>query len=238
MIKNARYAIYYTPAEDHALTMLGSEWLGRDVYTGDKIRRREFPGMSDDDIDRLTNSPSHYGFHATMKAPFKLREGRTEAQLIKLLGRFARQQPAFDVRLAVRPLGQFLALRLTEHSDAMRALHDACVKDFDGFRAALSYDDIKRRRKADLSPEQDARMLEWGYPYIFEDFRWHMTLSSRIVSDATRERVLALLKDMFQPALIDPHRVDGVALYRQVDRSTPFRVIARSSFPALADQPV
>lgn len=81
-------------------------------------------------------------------------------------------------------------------------------------------------------------MLEWGYPYIFEDFRWHMTLSSRIVSDATRERVLALLKDMFQPALIDPHRVDGVALYRQVDRSTPFKVIARSSFPALADQPV
>ena len=238
MTASARYAIYYTPAEDHPLCALGNEWLGRNAFTGDKVRRREFPGMSDDDIDRLTSSPSHYGFHATMKAPFELREGRTEAQLVKRLESFARQQPAFDVRLAVRPLGQFIALRLTENFDAMRTLHEACVRDFDGFRAALSYDDIERRRKADLSPEQDARMLDWGYPYIFEDFRWHMTLSSRIVSDATRDRLLNLLQGLFQPALISPLRIDGIAVYRQVDRRAPFNIIERASFPALADQPV
>ncbi|MEL7103225.1 MAG: DUF1045 domain-containing protein [Pseudomonadota bacterium] len=238
MTASARYAIYYTPAEDHPVCLLGNEWLGRNAFTGDKVRRREFSGMSDDDIDRLTSSPSHYGFHATMKAPFELREGRTEAQLIKRLHTFAQQQPAFDVRLAVRPLGQFIALRLTESFEAMRTLHQDCVKGFDGFRAALSYDDIERRRKANLSPEQDARMLEWGYPYIFEDFRWHMTLSSRIVSDSTRDRVMNLLQGLFQPALISPLRIDGIAVYRQVDRCAPFNIIERASFPALADQPV
>ena len=237
MSQSPRYAIYYTPAEGHPITRLGSEWLGRNAYTGDRIKRREFPDITDDDIDRLTSSPSHYGFHATMKAPFELKPDRTEAELVQHLHGFAQKQPVFDVNLAVRSLGQFLALRLTSNYDAMRALHEACVKDFDGFRAELSYDDIERRRKANLSPEQDARMLEWGYPYIFDDFRWHMTLSSRIVSESTRERLHALLEDYFRPALMSPLRVDGIAVYRQVDRRAPFNIIERATFPALAEQP-
>ncbi|MEO1322116.1 MAG: DUF1045 domain-containing protein [Pseudomonadota bacterium] len=238
MSQSARYAIYYTPAKDHPICLLGSEWLGRSAFTGDKIRRREFDDINDDDIDRLTSSPSHYGFHATMKAPFELHADRTEAELVKHLHSFARKQPVFDVNLSVKTLGQFLALRLTSNFEAMRQLHEACVKDFDHFRAELSPDDIERRRRANLSPEQDARMLEWGYPYIFDDFRWHMTLSSRIVSESTRERLHGLLQDYFRPALMSPLRVDGIAVYRQVDRRAPFNIIARASFPALADQPV
>ena len=238
MSQTPRYAIYYTPAAEHPLAQLGTEWLGRDAFTGEYVTRREFPDLSNHDIDRLTSSPSHYGFHATMKAPFELIAGQTEAKLLAHLEKFVLKQSAFDVRLAVRPLDQFLALRLTENSEAMRTLHEACVKDFDGFRAALSYDDIERRRKANLSPEQDVRMLDWGYPYIFEDFRWHMTLSGRILSDSTREKVLKFLEDLFQPVLAEHHRVDGIAVYRQVDRDAPFNIIARASFPALADQPV
>ncbi|WP_273242508.1 DUF1045 domain-containing protein [Hyphomonas atlantica corrig.] len=233
-----RYAIYYTPAAQHPLYQLGSEWLGRDAYTGRYVTRREFSDLSEEDIDRLTSSPSHYGFHATMKAPFELRAGRTEAELLAHLEKFVVKQSAFDVRLAVRPLGQFLALRMTENTEAMRSLHEGCVKDFDRFRAPLCYDDIERRRKANLSPKQDVRMLEWGYPYIFEDFRWHMTLSGRILSDNTRDKLLKLLEDLFQPVLAECHRVDGIAIFRQVDRHAPFNIIARASFPTLADQPV
>ena len=147
MSHSPRYAIYYTPSAEHPLYKLGAEWLGRNAFTGENVPRREFPSLGDEDIDRLTSSPAHYGFHATMKAPFELQDGCSEADLLAHLDTFALAQAPFDVRLAVRPLGQFLALRLTDNKEAMRNLHEACVKDFDKFRADLSPEDISRRRK-------------------------------------------------------------------------------------------
>ncbi|MEL7393585.1 MAG: DUF1045 domain-containing protein [Pseudomonadota bacterium] len=237
MTSSARYAIYYAPPADDPLWALGSEWLGRDAYTGENLTRPDYPNFAIGDMDRLTSSPAHYGFHATMKAPFELKAGETEATLLDRLEAFSRSQSAFDVDLAVKPLGQFLALQLTSNVEAMRALHEACVKDFDHFRAPITQSDIERRRKANLSSEQDARLLEWGYPYIFDEFRWHMTLSSRIVSDNTRDKMLSLLTEHFSCVIAKPHKVDGIAVYRQVDRCAPFNIIERAVFPALAEQP-
>jgi len=84
MTTSPRYAIYYAPSDETLLWKTGSEWLGRDAYSGNRVERREFPDTKDEDIDRLTSSASHYGFHATMKAPFVLKEGSTEDQLLKL----------------------------------------------------------------------------------------------------------------------------------------------------------
>ncbi|MEO1323827.1 MAG: DUF1045 domain-containing protein [Pseudomonadota bacterium] len=237
MTTSPRYAIYYAPSDETLLWKTGSEWLGRDAYSGNRVERREFPGTKDEDIDRLTSSASHYGFHATMKAPFVLKEGSTEDQLLKYLKSFSRKQSSFEAKLSVRPLGQFLALRLVSGVEQMRLLHEDCVKKFDKFRAPLTMEDIERRRKANLSPDQDARMLEWGYPYIFDDFRWHMTLSNRILSDSTRDKVLGQLQDLFKDVVSKPIRIDGVAVYRQVDRNAPFNIIGRAAFPALVDQP-
>ena len=237
MTSSARYAIYYAPPADDPLWALGSEWLGRDAYTGENLTQPDDPNFAIGDMDRLTSSPSHYGFHATMKAPFELKAGETEANLLDRLEAFSKSQSAFDVGLAVKPLGQFLALQLTSNVEAMRALHEACVKSFDRFRAPLTQSDLERRRKADLSPEQDARLLEWGYPYIFDEFRWHMTLSNRIVSDSTRSKMLNLLTEYFSPVIAKSHRVDGIAVYRQVDRCAPFNIIERAVFPALVEQP-
>lgn len=230
MKSSARYAIYYTPAADHPLWALGSEWLGRDAYIGENVAQPDVPGIRADDIARLTSGPAHYGFHATMKAPFRLREEHTELALLEDLHAFGAMQQSFHANLKVGVLGQFLALRLKSNLSDMRALHEACVTHFDRFRAPLSYDDIKRRRRASLSPEQDERMLKWGYPYIFEDFRWHMTLSSRVLNDGTRDKLYALLDDMFSSVLRDPLLVDGVALFRQVDRAAPFNIIERVTF--------
>ncbi|MEE2930167.1 MAG: DUF1045 domain-containing protein [Pseudomonadota bacterium] len=237
MTSSARYAIYYAPPVDDPLWALGSVWLGRDAYTGENLTRPDYPNFAIGDMDRLTSSPSHYGFHATMKAPFELKAGETEAKLLDRLEAFSKSQSAFDVGLAVKPLGQFLALQLTSNVEAMRALHEACVKDFDRFRAPLTQSDLERRRKANLSPEQDARLLEWGYPYIFDEFRWHMTLSNRIVSDSKRSKILSLLTEYFSPVIAKSHRIDGITLYRQIDRCAPFNIVARAVFPALVEQP-
>ena len=231
-----RYAIYFAPPADHLLWKLGSEWLGRDAYTGQKVERREFPALKDEGIDRLTSSPARYGFHATMKAPFELEDRRSETDLIRHLDAFAQTQHTFETTITVEALGQFVALRQVDQKESMRALHSACVIEFDEFRAPLNEEDIERRRRADLSAEQDKRMLKWGYPYIFEDFRWHMTLSNKVMSSHTREKVVSVLQEFFEPALSSPLTIDGIAIYRQLARSAPFKILHRSAFKVLADQ--
>lgn len=230
MTAKPRYAVYYAPANDDPIWALGSEWLGRDAYGGGVVPRRAIAAFSNREIDELTASPRRYGFHATMKAPFELSDVQTEGALLDFADTFAADQSPFEVALTPQALGKFLALRLVDSSEAMTALHTDCVKAFDAFRAPLSEADIARRRRSNLTPEQDARMLEWGYPYIFDQFRWHMTLSNKIEDDDLRARLLAVLQDLFAEACRAPHEVNGVAVYKQDDRDAPFVILKRVHF--------
>lgn len=221
----ARYAIYYAPAQEDPLLRTASSWLGRDAFDGRVLSRPTIiPGL---DLDALTADPRGYGFHATLKAPFELAEGATEEELVEFAAAFAASREPFEGRLAPAALGRFLAMRLEAPTPAMDDLAAACVKAFDPFRAPLSDFDLARRRKAPLSAEQDARLVEWGYPYIFEDFRFHMTLSGSIADEAVRTQVLDVLKSLF-PA--QTHRFDAVAIFKQNARNEPFHVLTRPAF--------
>jgi putative phosphonate metabolism protein len=228
---SARYAIYYAPPAGSALWREASAWLGRDAATGQEVARPGVAGLEDLDVAVLTADPRHYGFHATLKAPFELAEGRTETELLAAASEFAVGLQAFEARIAPAALGPFLAFRLQDGEAEMQALHAACVRGFEAFRAPLGEADLARRRRARLTPDQDSRLVAWGYPYIFEDFRFHMTLTGSIADEALRARVLAALQDHFAAAS-GPHRFDGVAVFRQTDRQTPFDVVER--FPFLA----
>ncbi|MFN3524316.1 MAG: DUF1045 domain-containing protein [Phenylobacterium sp.] len=235
----ARYAIYYAPPKDSALTAMASAWLGRDAWSGEALARPALPGLEGLDLDALTADPRGYGFHATLKAPFELAEGVAEAELLDFAGVFAARQAPFTAAVAPAALGRFLAFRLQAPAPQMDALHGACVRDFDPFRAPLSDYDLARRRKAPLTPEQDSRLISWGYPYIFEDFRFHMTLTGAIRDADVAERVLAALQTHFAPVSGD-HRFDGVAVFKQADRAAPFHILERFAFtaaPAEADAP-
>lgn len=227
----ARYAIYYAPQAGTRLWDKASAWLGADAYTGAALLRRPLPGLDALDLDALTQDPRGYGFHATLKAPFELAPGRDEAQLLAAVGQRAAEVAPFEVAIAPAALGRFLAFQLQQASPEMQALHALCVRDFDTFRAPLSDADLARRRKAPLTPEQDARLVEWGYPYVFEDFRFHMTLTGSIGDDAVRTRVLAVLRDHFMEET-GPHLFDGVAVFKQDDRQARFRILERFSFSA------
>jgi putative phosphonate metabolism protein len=227
----ARYAVYYTPPADAPLTRRAAAWLGRDAFTGERLVRPELPGLEGLDLDALTEDPRDYGFHATLKAPFELAPGANEDTLVAFAEGFAARQTPFEAAIAPASLGRFLAFRLVQPSPAIQALHDASVRAFDPFRAPLGPADLARRRKAPLTAEQDAKLVAWGYPYVFDDFRFHMTLTGSIADPAVAARVLAALEAHFAD-LCGPHRFDGVALFRQDDRAAPFRVIARFDFPA------
>jgi putative phosphonate metabolism protein len=226
---SARYAVYYAPDPTSQIWGLACAWLGRDPHRKLDCRRPALPALADLDLERLTASPRGYGFHATLKAPFELVEGRSEPELLDFAEGFARQRQPFSASISPQALGRFLAFRLDAPCPEMSELAEACVRAFDPFRAPLSDFDIARRRRSGLSPAQDMRMLEWGYPYIFEDFRFHMTLTNGIEDEALRSRVLDALRQMFA-YVSGVHRFDAVAIYRQSDRDAPFEVVERFSF--------
>lgn len=230
---SARYAIYYTPPAADDLTRRAAAWLGRDPFTGERLERPQLPGLEGLDLEALTEDPRHYGFHATLKAPFELAPEATEATLVAFAEGFAARQAPFEAQIAPASLGRFLAFRLAQPSQEMQALHAACVRAFDPFRAPLGEADLTRRRKAPLTPEQDAKLVAWGYPYVFEDFRFHMTLTGSLSDAAVAERLLAALQAHFSD-LSGAHRFSGVAIFRQDDRSAPFRVLERFDFLAQA----
>lgn len=226
----ARYGIYYAPPLGSALWQAGCRWLGRDAASGDAFSPPGLKWFTAEEVSRVTAGPRHYGFHATMKAPFELAKGKTESGLLEALRAFAARQAPFQVPLSVQALGTFVALRPSRPSEALSALHRACVQEFEPFRAPLSEPDIARRRKLGLTPDQEAKMLEWGYPYIFDGFRFHMTLTGPVLKDGAREALRAALASYFADILDKPHCFDGIAIYRQRDREAPFCVLRRFSF--------
>ncbi|MEL6957696.1 MAG: DUF1045 domain-containing protein [Pseudomonadota bacterium] len=170
-----RFAIYDAPDEDR-LADFGAAWLGWDVRTGSAARQLDLPGLND-----ITMTPRKYGFHGTLKPPFRLAEGRSldelQASVADLAGRCA---PAQSGGLTLTTLGGFLALIPTGDLSGVERVASACVRSLDPFRAPASEAELARRRSAGLSARQEALMLAWGYPYVMEEFRFHLTLSGRL----------------------------------------------------------
>jgi putative phosphonate metabolism protein len=222
----ARYAIYYTPSENHPLTRRAAQWLGRDAFSGQPVMRPEFSDLEDLDLDAITADARHYGFHATLKAPFELAAAVDEWELLAAAAAFSARKVPFEAELTVARLERFIAITLEVPSAQMQALHVACVREFDRFRAPLSDAELVRRRKSHLTPEQDERLLDWGYPYVFGDFRFHMTLTGSVREPETAARLINALHPHFA-ALCGVHVFDGLAVFRQDDRDQPFGVLAR-----------
>jgi len=227
MTAQPRFALYFTPVPGSMLARFGAEVLGYDCAVGARVARRKLDGISDDDAAAATAEPARYGFHGTLMAPFELAPGRLPNELEDALAAFARNQaPVALGRLKVAAIGSFTALVPAGSEDAVRTLAGACVTAFNDFRAPLSAHDRERRLAARLSPRQVELLDRWGYPYVFAEFRFHMTLTGRLPPHEQARWQAALAAD-FAPLAPAPVDIDAVSLVRQDDRGAPFRVIAR-----------
>ena len=170
-----RYAIYYLPPAG-ALADFGARWLGWDVRRGAAAVQLDLPGLRD-----ATEAPRKYGFHGTLKPPFRLAEGQDFDALRDAVAALAATLASARCGgLALVPLGRFLALVPEGDAEGIGRVAAACVRDLDGFRAPPSDAELARRRAAQLSPRQEAHLSRWGYPYVMEDFRFHLTLTGRL----------------------------------------------------------
>jgi len=223
-----RYAIYFAPPPVSALAELGAEILGRDPETGESRPQPRLDGLDPGRFHAITEDARHYGFHATLKAPFPLAEGVSgEALHAAAAALAAARPPAAGPALALASIGGFLALVPSSAAPEVHALADACVEAFDRFRAPLTAAELEQRRRSPLTPAQDRHLERWGYPYVFDEFRFHMTLTARLTDKAEHERVRALLAERTAPVCIDPLRIDAIAVYEQADRQSPFIVTGR-----------
>lgn len=170
-----RFAVYYLPPEG-ALADFGAAWLEWDCVTARTVTALHVPGLHD-----VTMTPRKYGFHGTLKPPFRLAEGTDVAGLQKaLLQMAATCAPAKCDGLALTVLGRFLALTPVGDISGIARVAATCVEALDTFRAPPSEAELVRRRKARLSERQDALLQRWGYAYVMEEFRFHLTLTGRL----------------------------------------------------------
>jgi putative phosphonate metabolism protein len=226
-----RYAVYFAPAPHSPSHVFGSRWLGRDAVTGAAVEPLEVAGMHPERQHAITDAPRRYGFHATLKPPFVLAPGRDLEELHAAFAVFAASCAPFDIAgFNLAAIAGFVALVLPAPSPAFVQLAERAVREFDRFRAAPAPGERERRLHAGLD-ERERRYLEtWGYPYVLDAWRFHLTLTERL-DDAERATVIRALTPLAAPFAV-VQRIDAVALFEQPESGEPFRQILRTSFTA------
>lgn len=216
---SARYAIYYAPPADHKLTRAAAHWL---------------EGAASDEDRAAVAEPRRYGFHATLKAPFRLANGFAVADLEEGLRDFAAAADACLLgRLHVSLLGSFFALVPARMTPALLTFAGQIVETFDRFRAPLNEAELHRRRQSRLDAVETALLTRWGYPYVFDRFRFHLSLTGRTVPDS-RASLLARLEQKFDPLLDGDFAIDALTLFEEEYPGADFTIRAR--FPLRAGE--
>lgn len=190
MTQEARYAIYYAPARHSPWWRFGAGWLGRDEFEDAPLLQPIPPGMTRQQLAALTEEPRRYGFHATLKAPFRLRAGATEALLLHRLQACARPlRPVSIGRLEPVWMDGFVALVPQVREPALDALAARCVLALDDLRAPPTAAELARHRPDRLDATGRELLALYGYPWVLGRFRFHLTLSGP-VDAATAQSLL------------------------------------------------
>lgn len=223
-----RVAIYFAPDVHSDWWRTGSEWIGRCASTGQAFPPPQIEGLTPSAFTELTAAPRRYGWHATLKAPFQLAPGQDLDSLRQAVRRLCTSRTPFDLApLEVTRMGSFLALRPAHAQAALEDLAADCVRQLHPLAAPLSENELARRRKSPLTPEQDALLQTWGYPYVMRHFRCHFSLTGPLpadavapLSDAATERFRAL------PAC----RADRLSIFIEPEPGAPFRLLEQVEF--------
>lgn len=211
-----RYAIYFAPRNGTALAALGDRWLGLDSSTGDKLPMPN-PWVS---------APRRYGFHATLKAPMRLARGVDLPQLLDAVSNLAAVLHPVELgTLFPNRLGSFLALMPKRETHSyISNLAWSCVRSLDHLRGPLTPEDISRR--PGLSEAEMQNLLQWGYPYVSDQFRFHMTLTSNLDGAELAQAEKAFL-DIAGDALDEPVMIDALSVFGDPGAPETFRLVGR-----------
>ena len=217
-----RYGLYVVP--EGAFYRMGAAWLGWDSVSGQPVPQPGL-GVLPRPVAEITATPRKYGFHGTIKPPFRLADGMTAAALCDATAALCAGLAPVEVpALALRRLGGFVAVVPAEPSEALAHLAAEAVQGLDAFRAPPTEAELAKRRKAGLSDRQEALLAQWGYPYVLDEFRFHLTLTGKLGAEAGP--MADRLRAHFAPVLPQPFRVDSLCLMGE-DADGLFHVLHR-----------
>ena len=214
-----RYAIYFCPAPASALAALGRDWLGAQAAPNG------IPGIPLARWNALLADVRRYGWHATLRPPFTLSPDHDIDDLRRAASAVAHRFGPCSVPLRLSHLGGFLALRPVSACPALNALAAACTEAVEPLRAPLVEPEFQHRVRG-LDAIETHYLQRYGYPYVFERYRFHMTLSAPATVDEEHalQRWLAL-----RAAALPVARIDALTLCVEHSPGSAFEVLERIS---------
>jgi putative phosphonate metabolism protein len=220
-----RYAIYFAPASASPLWLRAATWLGRDAEDP-SVELAPPPGIDRASLHAQTQSARRYGFHATLKAPMILNAGTTFEELDAALSAYAETHAQVGVGpVEIRSLDGFLAIVPKDQPQALTDFTADVVTHFEPFRQPLAAGDRDSRAAKGLSRRQIELLDQYGYPYVMEEFRFHMTLTDRL-PEIQRQTMMDVAQSWFAPALIDQLMLDRLSLFAEPEKGAPFVRVA------------
>ncbi|HEY4665043.1 MAG TPA: DUF1045 domain-containing protein [Comamonas sp.] len=228
LAKAHRIAIYFAPAMETELWQKGSQWLCRCAATSTAMPQPVVPPFTAKEFQQLTQEPRRYGLHATLKAPFRLAEGVCVDNLLDAIGKICATHRKIALSpLRVSRLGNFLSLRPSEDQAEVSALASDCVKSLQPFAAPLTKEEWLKRRRANLSAEQELLVQQWGYPWVFEHFRFHISLTGPLKALA-QAQLLALQSEAERYFHhLAPCVLDRIAVFAEFAPGADFQLITQ-----------
>lgn len=222
-----RYAIFFAPGMDSPWWKFGTQWLGRNEINNSPMTPADSILMSQDEQLAVTREPRRYGFHATLKAPFRLAGNKTQQDIeMRIQSLAANLSPVPLGPLRALNLGKFVALQPLKSSDELAAVAEACVVGLDDLRAALSTEELARRQIVRLDSRELELLRRYGYPYVLERFRFHFTLSGP-VDQPTRQRITqAVATTVAQLNADAPLMLDRLCLFKESAPGLTFQRVA------------
>ncbi len=129
--------------------------------------------------------------------------------------------------LVLRPLDGFLALQPAVGCAPLDALAAHCVRALDDWRLPHGAEEERRRNTPAMSAVERENLYRWGYPYVFAQWRFHMTLTGCNPPAAV---VLAAEAAFSAGILAWPRVVNGLAVFVEAEPGAPFVLWQRISF--------
>lgn len=219
-----RFAIYYAP-RDGAFADAAAAWLGWDLSRGCAVAQPDIPGLV-----ALTADPRKYGFHGTIKPPFRLADGTSPEALAGAVADLASNLYAVEMpSLQMILLEGFIALVPTQHP-ALSHLAAKVVQGLEGYRAPLTPAEFARRKPDSLTPRQRTLLEVYGYPYVMDEFQFHLTLSGRL-STVESSSLKAAAEKHFAGLIPKPFRIEDLCLCGE-DEGGKFHLLYRYALSA------
>jgi hypothetical protein len=234
---NARIALYYAPPAASAWWYAGCEWLGRDPESARVFHRPAPPELAalGLGVRGLTRAPRRYGWHATLVAPFRCAEGTTPLDVLAAAREWASRVQSFSMPVAPAEMGRFVALRPSAEPDekTVREIAAGALRALGPLRAMPSEAERERRIVEGMSERQIALLREWGYPYVLDEYRFHMTLSDSLEDAAARQAIASHWASRVET--LGPLPMHGAALYAEPQPGAPLMLWQRLPFDTAQD---